>query len=161
MSNVANCTLNLVGPVLEESYLSIKAALERHGGLLEEDDPGCFSFDDVPYGAFLHEHLLAKHGVSWIWRKGMDDHEGCVITCHDAEDDSHLTCPTIDGKIAITIDQIDDPDMVATARLWRAWIEDAHARGIDILTTWHAKLAHLKVLSDRKDARQAEEQDNA
>jgi len=135
MGDRTTCTLTLHGILWEKHIPELAAAIETAGGesyasrsLAEalKNQECCFAFYEVNYGT-IDDSLatcLDRLGLSyeWRWDPGGDYPAGIEIT--DALSGKRYNHYIINGEIAITLTDIDNPEQIAEARAARAFIAD-------------------------------------
>lgn len=126
MSERCLCWLyvSMDGPDRDADPGELKALCEDHGGVAEIE--GLWCFEEMRHGALpepLRDWLTAR-GRAFAWENDAGDEYGAGVIIHDASRGSSEEFATVDGQIALTLEEMDRPGRIDTARaaadLWSA-----------------------------------------
>lgn len=123
MGDRTHCTLTLSGIVLREQLDLICDAIEDEDGKHASDamadlkECGRLQFEEVNYaqmGASIRDVIIQSDlSYTWAWDSGGEYPEGVEI--YDAKTKELSNFGTLEGKIALTVDHITDPEKIQRA----------------------------------------------
>lgn len=136
-------TLDTLQTLLYDEYYvqeqDFQLALEKQSGPLElwfeEEDPAL----DPSI-----EKLLIDAGISydWTWGEGDNYHAGFVL--YDAPSETSYHYNLLHDQIALTLDAIDNPEVLDDARKCKALLEETSHQRLHVADSAHERIALLK-----------------
>jgi hypothetical protein len=118
------CTLTVIGQTDAETWKKIKTLIDDELYPEEEFEEGHFGVQDVNYatlpGTICDALIAAK--LSYIWESEAGHEYGPEYELYNATNRAFASYCRSDFHITLSLEEAEDPEARAQARVWQEWI---------------------------------------